>query len=291
MEEESTSEANEFFIPDFAGYADINMARCVSAQCLLTDFQHIEIADLDPNDRECEICHEEFSVSEDLMLSHPPVRTPCGHIFGDNCLMMWLETMYVWSSTDPDPDGDVTNTGTQMSNTSCPKCRHNLIYSLTKVRVEELAHLILFWDQAYAFAGVTRTEHEKNCRDPIVRYIKYFCATHERKTLHKNLSFKLDRKAQHQLWRFANFLKTQTLSSELENQRVRLERIARKDLSKCLKYRDDEYEYVFDINRDDDEREEFNGNPMEKAILGPDYDELTQPDEQQLEPFCFLGSI
>lgn len=284
--DENTTESNEFVIPEFAGYAGIDLVRCAVAEFLMTEFQDIEIEDLDPDDRVCIICQEEFSFSEDPKLSHTPVKTSCGHIFGDNCLMMWLETFYAWSNSDPDPDRDGNDTPIRMSNAGCPHCRYVFVPAILKASVEELGHCILFWDQAYANAGVTRTENEKRCRDAIVLYINYYCAANEREPLHMKLAWRLDCSAQKALLEFTRHQKYQTLTPEQENRRIRLERIARKDLLECLEFEDGEYKFVFDINSDDDERDEFEGNPMEKAILDAD-NELPQPAERRLDNFRF----
>lgn len=270
--EESTSESNEFVIPELAGYAWMDIATCEAADFLMTLLEPVEMKDLDPDDRLCTICQEEFYFSENLKLSHIPVKTPCGHIFGANCLMTWLETMYAWSNSDPNPDANDLEIRMEMSNASCPNCGREWFPQQSKDSVEALEHRINFWDVAYASAGVTRTEKEMRCRDHVVQYINYFNAAHKLKPLHRKLMWELDGTAQIDLLDFISFQKTQKLTSELENRMIRLERIARKDLPQCCNLIDGGYgyEYAFDINRDDDERDEFKGKPMEKAILEAD---------------------
>ncbi|MCJ1467423.1 hypothetical protein MMC07_006048 [Pseudocyphellaria aurata] len=270
--EESTSESNEFIIPDLAGYAWMDIATCEAADFLMTLLEPVEMKDLDPDDRLCTICQEEFYFSESLEISHTPVKTPCGHVFGHNCLMTWHETMYAWSNSDPKPDADDFDIRMEMSNASCPNCRRECFPRQLKDSVEALEHRIAFWDVAYASAGVTRTEKETRCRDHVVRYIKYFNVAHKLEPLHIKLMWELDGTAQIDLLDFTNFQKAQRLSSELENRRIRLERIAKKNLSKCCNLIGGGYgyEYAFDINRDDDERDEFKGKPIGKAFLKAD---------------------
>ena len=65
-------------------------------QSFLDQLPDISTKDL-PNDTVCHICMDEFGSSED---PEPPVKLPCGHVIGRNCISRWLKT-----------------------NNSCPLCR------------------------------------------------------------------------------------------------------------------------------------------------------------------------
>lgn len=56
--------------------------------------------------QECVICTEPFSIS------HQPVTLDCKHIFGHNCIQVWLRNG-------------------QLNNASCPICRHVLVASIS----------------------------------------------------------------------------------------------------------------------------------------------------------------
>lgn len=292
--EESTSELNEFVISEFEGYASMHIDTVEAAEFLMGQLKPLNIEDLDPDDRLCTICHQEFCFDKNQKHPHAPVETPCGHVFGDNCLMMWLETMHSWSSYNPDPDAEDDKVPVETSNASCPNCRREFFPEQAKDTMEELVQRILFWDLVYAYVGVTRTAEEEHCRIYVMRYIQFFSSTHELKPIQMRVRWDFDKHVQTDLLKFSRAQKAHKLTSEHENRRIQLERIARKDLLKCCKIRngaccdlvDGGYDYDFDINCDDDEQEEFKGQPMEKAVFEANQEtqnKRNQPDEQQAE--------
>ncbi|MCJ1469074.1 hypothetical protein MMC07_007706 [Pseudocyphellaria aurata] len=327
--EEKTSELNEFVISDCKGYAQICIKACSAANFLM-NLEVLEVDDLDPHDRVCTICTEELSFSTNPKLAHIPVKTPCGHIFGLNCIMMWLEPLY--SLPEPNPDNGLEFT-IEKTNASCPYCRREFFPpGGSKLAVEELEQHIRFWDAAYASAGVTRTAKEEQTRNDVVKYINFFGAMHGLTLLDRSWKWDFMYCAQEELLKFARAQKAHKLIAEHENRRIRLERIARKDLQQCCRLIDEEdeydldendeydsdkndeddsdkndededeeilelyrdgscylisedggYEYHFNINCDKDERLEFAGKRMEKAIL----DEAVELDVDKDQPMSY----
>lgn len=83
--------------------ADIEVSQ--RAEFLMTKLESVPLENLDPDDRQCGICQQEYCVSEDVKLSHPPVKTLCGHIFGKPCLIKWLDPLCYWGLTEgADPE-------------------------------------------------------------------------------------------------------------------------------------------------------------------------------------------
>lgn len=244
-----------------AGYAFTHIGISDAIEFLWTKLEQVDINDLDPNDRICAICQEEFHVSDDAERSHPPVKTICDHIFGKRCITRWLNPMCSYR--------EFFHRGREPAKTSCPCCRHVFFPVRNKEPMEELAQRLHFWDLAFASAGVIRSEKEERTRKYLWEYIQYFCSVNEDHGVGARLRIVFHRVAQRLLQQFVVFYKAQQLdSAEQKNQGIRLERIARKDLSKCARLSDGSY--CFDINCDDDERSEFEGQPMEKAVLETD---------------------
>ncbi|PMD22979.1 hypothetical protein NA56DRAFT_81552 [Hyaloscypha hepaticicola] len=50
----------------------------------------VSLENLDDDDRNCAICKDEFGVVFQDKKSEHPVRTPCGHVIGSECLTIWL---------------------------------------------------------------------------------------------------------------------------------------------------------------------------------------------------------
>lgn len=160
----------------------------------MTKLEPVPLEDLDPDDRECTICQQEFCVSEDANLSHPPVKTICGHNFGKLCI------------------------------TSCPTCREVFFPQPDREPMELLAARLWLWDNAYAFAGVARSEIEERSREHLWKYVKYCRSINE---------FELSDKVQHEffvdsfsnLLQYAQRLKLIPLTPVQEALRKKLEKL------------------------------------------------------------------
>ena len=68
-------------------YAMVHVDLWEAIEFLMTKLEPVHLEDLDPDERDCVICQDEFRVSEDPKLSHTPVKTVCGHVFGKPCII------------------------------------------------------------------------------------------------------------------------------------------------------------------------------------------------------------
>ena len=95
MEEKSaqTPKPNEFSIPAHEAYAMADIETWQAVEFLLTKLEPVHLEDLDNDNRECTICQQEYCNSEDAKVSHPPVKTVCGHVFGKPCIIKWLDPL------------------------------------------------------------------------------------------------------------------------------------------------------------------------------------------------------
>lgn len=176
--EEITAQApkpNEFPIPPFEAYATTDMKTWEAIEFLTTKLEPVRLEDIDPENRECAICLKEYCVSEDAKLSHPPVKTPCGHIFGQSCIVWWLDPLCYWGSTEgrvPKLWGMDTSL-VEDAKTSCPACRREFFPKANREPMNLLAARLWLWDNSYAYAGIARCEKEERTREHLWKYVNY----------------------------------------------------------------------------------------------------------------------
>lgn len=162
MEGNTTSRPrpNELVIPDDEAYARTDIELSDIAEYLMTNLEPIDIKTLDAEDHICPICHEEFQESDNMKLAYEPVKSVCNHIFGKRCVIKWLDPFFYFGSTGP--VGRSSH-----GKTDCQSCRRNFFPKATLEGMEFLAARLWLWDNAYANAGVARSEIEERSR----RYI------------------------------------------------------------------------------------------------------------------------
>lgn len=250
-----TTKPNEFVIPDDHGYALTSIEISEVAEFLMTKLEPIKMEDLAPDDRLCAICHAELFISEDVELSHAPVKTVCGHVFGKNCIIRWLDHLCLWLDEDYVLDGDSESFSLEDSQSGCPICRRVFFPECAVQPMEMVLSRLAFWDTAYASAGVARSEKEEHSRRYLWQYVIYGCSILPN-LLDSEVDLLFYEDAQECLMEFVECLEGQSLTTVQEALRKKLERIGRKDLKKCL-YKNGSI--VFDIDRDDNERSEFEG--------------------------------
>ncbi|MCJ1269046.1 hypothetical protein MMC22_008934 [Lobaria immixta] len=220
--EESISrnpQPNEFVTPHNVVYAMTDMETWEMIEFLMT-LEPVKFESLDPDDRVCGICQLEFTV---------PVKTVCGHVFCEECIIAWLDPL---EDTRPSIFGlDIYHY--EESNIWCPLCRKEL-YSkrLFRIPMEGLAANLWFWDSAYALAGVARSEKEEYSRILLWKYINH-CRSHYRFELVDEAKIILLRSAQIDFLSFTQKLKTQSLTPVQEELRKSLEGLG-KDLTKIV---------------------------------------------------------
>lgn len=218
MGESTTSnlKPNEFVIPENQGYActDIKISRIV--EFLMTELEPVNLESIDPDDSTCSICQKKFHISNEMKLSHTPVRTVCGHIFGKPCITTWLDPLFCVDSDSI----NVSSTG----NTSCPVCHRTFFPAAYLRTIEYLAVRLWFWDKAYAIAGVARSQKEEHTRKYLWDYVKYSRSVNEFH-LPGNLEYLTLANAQSLLVEFSKTLKTPALTPVQEDLRKTLRRL------------------------------------------------------------------
>lgn len=249
-----TLKPNGFIIAEDEGYAWTNIEMSEIAEILMTKLEPVELEDLDPDDRACAICCGELLVSEDPRISHDPVKTGCGHVFGKKCIIRWLDPFCFWGLKEND-DPEATDACLyEPTNSGCPVCRRGLCPRSPVEPMEVVAHRLAFWDMAYDSTGVERSEKEERSRKYMWQYIEY-CRSIDEHEVDRQMEREHRECAQMLLLDFALYLKKEELTPEQEILREKLERIAKMDLDK---FTIEGGKYVFDTDRDDDnERVEF----------------------------------
>lgn len=233
MEESTTRDPkpNEFVIPEEQAYAWTYNEVAKNTEFLLTKLEPVGVETLDPNDRLCTICQEEFQVLNDVKLAHAPVKMICGHIFGRTCIMKWLNPLSYCIVPEIGPRDvnemlhDLRTTG----NTSCPTCRRVFFSEVFLEPLELLAARLWFWDYAYGLAGVARSAKEEHSRKYLWRYVKY-CRSINDIEIYGESERALLKGAQKCLLEFATDLESQALTSVQEALRENLQRLAERDL-------------------------------------------------------------
>ena len=242
-----TPKPNESSITQYEVYALTSVRTWQAAEFLMTKLEPFNLEDDDPGTRLCVICQRDFGDSEDVKHSHTPVKTVCGHIFGKICIIKWLDPLCYWGLKEDDADAVTVSPLGRDGRSDCPICRKVFFPGCRVEPMESLAQRLFFWDIAYAAAGVVRSAWEERSRKDLWEYVEYCRSMDDHESDGRN---ELDL-AQVLLLRWAKSMKCQKLTPVQESLRAKLERIGRKDLAKCAIMNGS---YVFDFDREDDER-------------------------------------
>lgn len=272
MEEstDQTPKPNEFVISKFKAYAMTDVEIWEVAEYLMTKLEPVKLEELDPEDRQCTICQEEFLDSEEVKPSHAPVKIACGHVFGKKCIIRWLDPLCSWDFLRAHYDANPRLP--LLGKSGCPVCRRVFFPRVFVEPVDLLVCRLALWDLAYASAGVARSEKEERSRKYLWQYVEYCCSIDEvesKKQLESHLLRPaytmpyLHKEAQNSLLSFVETLKSQTLTSEQETLRKRLGQLGRKDLN-IYPVKDDSC--VSDKDLDDKERAEYVHELLELAF-------------------------
>lgn len=161
-------------------------------------FRPVELDDIEPEKRNCDICRESFGPgpADDGTIPEKPVSLPCNHIFGKDCISDWIAT-----SHDPhyrennymiaeQPEGSIRESVTNESidvksllpkealwlrrkTFTCPTCRKQL--TVQKTSGEQAAAIearLRFWDFAYEKLGIVRSIEEEVCRQDLRQFVE-----------------------------------------------------------------------------------------------------------------------
>lgn len=245
-----TPKPNEFVIHQNEAYAGTDIEKWAVVEFLLTKLEPVNIEDLGPDERLCTICHNEFHVSENVKLSHPPIKTVCGHIFGKPCLIKWLDPLCYRGLEEDENGAAITQVGRYGdAKTDCPMCRRVFFPKCRVEPWEYLAQRLDFWDTAYLTAGVARSEKEERSRKLLWEYVEY-CHSINDDLLSDDGRLEYDT-AQVQFFRFTfNLVHTQQLTPYQEELRMRMAVIGNKDMKVFA--HEDGIRYVVEMARVDD---------------------------------------
>lgn len=284
MEEFATPnpKPNEFVIHEDQAYAWTDIRMSEIAEFLMTKLEPVNFETLARDDRVCPICQQEFQISDDVKLSHIPVKTFCGHIFGKQCIIKWLNPLcHLSIAEDAEPRiRRIICDQSANAKTSCPTCRRGFFLGTNIEPMELLAARLWFWDNAYALSGVARSEKEQRSRKYLWKYVKYYRSIDEFK-IPSELECELLEVAQILFLGFANGLKIQVLTPFQERLRERLQRLGEVNLEEVINNAEDPLSYASYISyvtreiESDSESEEFVEEEENK--------EVDQPNRQHSE--------
>lgn len=251
----------EFVIPESEAYAMTAIEIWQVIEFLLTKLEAVDLEELHENDRVCPICHQEFSISEDVKRTHPPVKTVCGHIFGKKCIMKWLDPLREWGlKEDLEAAGDLDDD----PRSDCPICRRVFVPRCGAEPLENLALRLVIWDSAYDSVEVTRSEKEERSREHLWEYVNY-CSSIDEKDIDGREEWDLQCDTLLLLADWAKRLKQPNLTPEQENLRDKLERCGGLDLLDCDC--NDSGLFFFDLDPDwDDGQADIDSNESDDNV-------------------------
>lgn len=144
-------------------------------------FNRLEVVDLEKlePDSMCSICMQPYDDPKDGSIKHVPVRLPCSHVFGKECLATWTTPLGAWehngnSGWEEKKGWFETRFVTSSSSTDCPLCRRS---HFQKPRFAEsalgLEARLILWDLAYEKIGCLRSPKEEQSRADLVQYVEF----------------------------------------------------------------------------------------------------------------------
>ncbi|MCJ1466244.1 hypothetical protein MMC07_004863 [Pseudocyphellaria aurata] len=143
------------------------------------ELEVVNLSEIDPEDRTCSICMQPYEDPENGGVLHIPVRLPCAHVFGKECLAQWLTPLGAWKYTmDAEWERAKGWFETELvhchGSTDCPLCRRELF---PRVPYAEsfggLVARVLFFDLAYEKVGCGRSQEEERSRADLMQYIEF----------------------------------------------------------------------------------------------------------------------
>ena len=183
---------NLFNLSADMAYAGTSRSEWEAIARQLTFLKQVDLEDLEPEDRTCEICREPYVPLNDNGCHEKPVSLPCGHVFGYDCLEEW---MVVGNDHDPveyedSPDEPPAREGDQTYSLdgvedllpdsafleveetfTCPKCRESFTVPMSAEKAPALEARLRFWDSAYEKVGIIRSADEEDSRQDLWRFV------------------------------------------------------------------------------------------------------------------------
>ena len=190
MESQPQAVSDEMFIlsPDEA-YAGMSRADWEAIIQYLKFFKSVDVDGMEPNDQDCDICHEPFCGPDPYSCSEDPVCLPCDHVFGRNCIGDWIAAANgreYYEEQQPQPTNGVEEVRTEttfhdlvhdqlfskvVETFTCPKCRRKFTLAASEDQAPAIAARLRFWDLAYEKIGITRSDDEEACRQDLRLFV------------------------------------------------------------------------------------------------------------------------
>ncbi|KAI4240740.1 MAG: hypothetical protein L6R40_004985 [Gallowayella cf. fulva] len=138
-------------------YAD-TCAHVLDALKLITSVPPALIAsEASEHDKTCAICtvpFDERSDGPDSSSGENPVRLPCGHVFGYDCIKQWLSPLYSNKKT-------------------CPSCRADFFHhTYQQDSVGDLMARLVVWEAGYLHMGWERTPEQEALRHGLMDQVR-----------------------------------------------------------------------------------------------------------------------
>lgn len=243
-----TPKHNELPILAHDAYALVDVETWKAIEFLLTKLEPVHLEDLDPDDQQCTICQQKFCFSENPKLSHCPVKTVCGHIFGKRCIIKWLDPL-CWWGLEGEKEQNFPDDALLIdpARAKCPTCRTEFFALYHRPPMEKLAIRLWLWDNVFDYVGVARSEKEELSREHIWKYINYCHSRNEWKQSDFDLKWRSE-DALKLISAYASELKTIPLTPIQDRLRERLERVGDRSITQLMFKRGDDSHIPFDFD-------------------------------------------
>lgn len=132
---------------EYITYASTSTETMQVIEFFLEELKPIQAEDLEPEERNCYICTDDFRAG-----SHIAVRLPCNHHFGEECIQNWLRPYETPTKTKDEWEYGAN---------SCPLCRQVFFPEQRNCDVlPEMEMRIKLWDKVFAYVGIALSEQE-----------------------------------------------------------------------------------------------------------------------------------
>lgn len=81
---------NMFVLLENEAYAGISKIDWDKIIIQLDTVKSVILDDLEPTNKECDVCRQSFLHTDHSTIPEKPVSLPCGHVFGSSCLSRWI---------------------------------------------------------------------------------------------------------------------------------------------------------------------------------------------------------
>ncbi|MCJ1424416.1 hypothetical protein MMC29_002304 [Sticta canariensis] len=147
----------------------------------------VGLNELTPEERTCLVCKLPFDDPEEgEEVLHIPVRLPCSHVMGKECLAKRTTPFGAWQDNwnseweerrgwfDSPRSPRVMFSGSADCPVHCPVCRQDFFQEpLLAESALGLEARLMLWDRAYARVGCLRSEREEQSRADLIRYVEF----------------------------------------------------------------------------------------------------------------------